>query len=133
MRALVYTAPRELELQDVPTPRLQSGTALVRVRAVGVCGSDLEGFLGKSRKRVPPLVLGHEFSGEIAELGPGIRDFRVGDRVAVYPLIPCGRCRYCALGRQHICPRAPGVRPRLSRRSCRIRLRSAREFVPPAR
>ena len=104
MRALVYTAPRELELQDVPVPRLESGTVLVRVRAVGVCGSDLEGFLGKSKRRVPPLVLGHEFSGEVAELGPGVRDFRVGDRVAVYPLIPCGRCRYCALGRQHICP-----------------------------
>lgn len=77
---------------------------MVRVRASGVCGSDLDGFLGKSRKRIPPLVLGHEFSGEIAQLGSEVAHFRVGDRVAVYPLVVCGQCRYCASGREQLCP-----------------------------
>ena len=104
MKALVYTAPRTLELQDLPSPHNGPSDALVQVRASGVCGSDLDGFLGRSRKRIPPLVLGHEFSGEIAQLGNEVPDFRVGDRVAVYPLVVCGQCRYCVSGREQICP-----------------------------
>lgn len=104
MKALVYTAPRTLEMQDLPSPHIGRGDALVRVRASGVCGSDLDGFLGRSKRRIPPLVLGHEFSGEIAQLGDEVPDFRVGDRVAVYPLVVCGQCRYCASGREQICP-----------------------------
>ena len=69
MKALVYTKPRRLELQDLPTPVGKPLEALVRIRAVGVCGSDLDGFLGRSKKRVPPLVLGHEFSGQIEDVG----------------------------------------------------------------
>jgi L-iditol 2-dehydrogenase len=104
VKALVYTATRRLELQDIPAPRARDGECLVRVRAVGVCGSDLDGFLGRSKKRVPPLVLGHEFSGEIAEIGAGVTDLQVGDAVAVYPLIPCWRCVYCQTQRHQICP-----------------------------
>lgn len=104
MKALVYTAPRVLEIQDLPLPRIGPSGALVRVRASGICGSDLDGFLGRSAKRIPPLVLGHEFSGEIAELGNETGDFRVGERVAVYPLLTCGQCRYCLTGRHQICP-----------------------------
>ncbi|PYV15073.1 MAG: hypothetical protein DMG21_16165 [Acidobacteria bacterium] len=104
MRALVYTAPRHLEIQDLPSPEPKPGEFLVRVRAAGVCGSDLDGFLGKSKKRVPPLVLGHEFSGEIVNSGNGAPDFCAGDRVAVFPLISCGQCSYCRSSRHHICP-----------------------------
>jgi threonine dehydrogenase-like Zn-dependent dehydrogenase len=104
VKALVYTAPRKLELQELSVPEVRVGMALVRVRAAGVCGSDLDGFLGRTKRRVPPLVLGHEFSGEIAELGSGVQEFEPGERVAVYPLIPCGCCRYCATGRHNICP-----------------------------
>jgi L-iditol 2-dehydrogenase len=93
MKALVYTAPRRLELMALPQPGLQPGEVLVRIRAAGVCGSDLHGFLGRSKRRKPPLVLGHEFAGEVD-----------GERVAVYPIIGCGRCPYCAAGSDNLCP-----------------------------
>ena len=105
MKALVYTGPRRVELQELPQPTVKPKEALVRIRAAGVCGSDVHGFLGKNKKRVPPLVLGHEFSGEIIQVGKEISNFRVGDRVAVYPLVTCGQCRYCKTNRQHICPK----------------------------
>ena len=76
----------------------------MRIRAVGVCGSDLHGFLGKSKKRIPPLVLGHEFCGEVAEVGSRVVGFQPGDPVVVYPLIACGQCRYCRSRRENICP-----------------------------
>lgn len=78
---------------------------MLRVRAVGVCGSDLDGFRGKSKKRVPPLVLGHEFSGEVVETGRNVSNFVRGEAAAVYPLIGCAQCRYCAAQRQHLCPK----------------------------
>ncbi len=104
MKALVYTAPRRLELQDLVVPVIRPNEALVRIRAVGVCGSDLHGFLGKSKKRIPPLVLGHEFCGEVAEVGKQVCDFKPGDAVAVYPLIACGQCKFCESRRENICP-----------------------------
>jgi L-iditol 2-dehydrogenase len=104
MKALVYTAPRRLELQDLPLPAIGPDEALVRIRAVGVCGSDLHGFLGKSKKRIPPLILGHEFCGEIAQVGDQISRFESGDRVVVYPLLACGQCRFCQTRQENICP-----------------------------
>jgi threonine dehydrogenase-like Zn-dependent dehydrogenase len=104
MKALVYTAPRQLEIRELPVPEVNSNELLVRVRAAGVCGSDLDGFLGKSKKRVPPLVLGHEFSGEVIIPQNCTTELRAGDRVAVFPLMSCGKCRYCRSGLHHICP-----------------------------
>jgi threonine dehydrogenase-like Zn-dependent dehydrogenase len=104
MKALVYTGPRRLELQDLPVPRIAPHEALVRIRAVGVCGSDLFGYLGRSKRRVPPLILGHEFAGEVVEVGAACNGFRAGQAVAVYPLVTCGRCRHCQDNRHHICP-----------------------------
>ena len=104
MKALVYTAPLRVEMQDLPEPPMKANECRVRVRAAGVCGSDLDGFLGHSKKRVPPLVLGHEFSGEIVETGGDISDLKVGDPVAVYPLLACGHCVYCRSERHQICP-----------------------------
>lgn len=96
MKALVYTRPMQVELRDLDQPSVHNNDVLVRVRACGVCGSDLHGFLGKSSRRVPPLVLGHEFSGDIVQGGAG--------PVAIYPLLCCGYCRYCTSGRENICP-----------------------------
>ena len=104
MKALVYTAPRRLEMLDLAEPAPKDGEVLVRVRATGVCGSDLHGFLGRSKKRVPPLVLGHEFCGEVAAKQAGLSGIRPGDTVAVYPIISCGTCEYCASEREHLCP-----------------------------
>ena len=94
MKALVYTAPRRLEMLELPDPRPKWDEVLVKVRAGGVCGSDLHGFLGRSKKRVPPLILGHEFSGEVAQ---------TGDTVAVYPIVSCGTCEYCTTDRENLC------------------------------
>jgi L-iditol 2-dehydrogenase len=102
MKALVYTAPRHLEMLDLPEPKPKAGEVLVKIRAVGVCGSDLHGFLGRSKKRVPPLVLGHEFCGEVATSGRA-EDIALGAAVAVYPIVSCGACEYCITQRDNLC------------------------------
>jgi 2-desacetyl-2-hydroxyethyl bacteriochlorophyllide A dehydrogenase len=107
MKALVYTAPKKLEMQSWPDPELKPGDALVRVRAAAVCGSDVHGWLGHSRGRTPPLILGHELAGEVLK----VRDSgaasgqMTGQRVAIYPLLGCDQCRYCASGRDYLCRR----------------------------
>jgi 2-desacetyl-2-hydroxyethyl bacteriochlorophyllide A dehydrogenase len=105
MKALVYTAPRKLEFKDWPDPEPGAGEALVRIRAAAVCGSDLHGWLGHSRGRVPPLVLGHEVAGEVVEVRDSKAGFKPGESVTVYPLIGCGTCMYCTSGRDYLCPR----------------------------
>lgn len=103
MRALVYTAPGEIVVRDEPEPRPRAGDVLIRVAAVGICGSELEGFASRSPRRVPPLVMGHEFGGTVVELGDGVERLQLGDRVAVNPLIPCGRCDLCRRGASNAC------------------------------
>jgi threonine dehydrogenase-like Zn-dependent dehydrogenase len=103
MKALVYTAPHKVETQTHPDPLPKAGEVVVRVRAAGVCGSDLLGFLGKSKKRVPPLILGHEIGGEVAAVGSEVTDLRQGQRVAIMPLITCGSCVHCRRGRNSVC------------------------------
>lgn len=103
MRALVYTAPGVLALESHPDPLPGPGEVLLRVRLAGVCGSDVAGYLGHSRRRRPPLVLGHECVGTIAALGEGVEGWQVGERVVVNPLFPCWRCSACLAGQQHLC------------------------------
>ena len=97
MKALVYTAPREVVLRDEPDAAAGAGDVLIRVEAVGICGSDMHAWHGKDPRRVPPLILGHELAGEILE-GPG-----KGRRVTVNPIISCGTCDYCVQGRNNLC------------------------------
>lgn len=88
MKALNFTDFNRLELQEVPVPALaQPDDVLVRVHAAGVCGSDLHGYTGKSGRRHPPLIMGHEVSGEVVATGPAAADIRAGERVAIQPLI----------------------------------------------
>jgi threonine dehydrogenase-like Zn-dependent dehydrogenase len=103
MKALVYTAPHKVEKQTPPDPLPKEHEVVVRVRAAGVCGSDLLGFLGKSKKRVPPLILGHEIGGEVAATGSAVTDLKKGQRVAIMPLITCGACVHCRRGRNSLC------------------------------
>lgn len=103
MKALVYTAPHKVEIQTHPDPQPRADEVVVRVRAAGVCGSDVLGFLGKSKKRVPPLILGHEMAGEVSAVGGGVRDLARGAHVAIMPLITCGTCEFCLQGRNSVC------------------------------
>ena len=94
MQAVVYTGPLTIEVQDIPEPAAAPGEVVVDVRAVGICGSELEGFASQSPFRVPPLVMGHEFAGVRTD---------TGDHVAVNPLVACGVCDICARGLANVC------------------------------
>jgi L-iditol 2-dehydrogenase len=76
---------------------------LLRVKACGICGSDVHGYLGITGRRTPPMVMGHEFSGQVAEVGEGVANIKVGDRAAVYPVVFCGDCEPCRQGNVHLC------------------------------
>ncbi len=102
MRALVYTRPGTLELQSWPDVEPAAGQALLKVEGVGVCGSDLAGFEGRSSRRVPPLILGHEVVGTVLETS-GTGRIRPGDRVVANPLQSCGSCPFCATGHDNLC------------------------------
>jgi len=103
VKALVYLGPYTIEYKEVETPKPQQGEVLIKVKAVSICGSDLTGYKGESTMRVPPLIMGHEFSGEIAELGPGVQNVRVGDRVIVETNLYCGQCADCLAGFTNVC------------------------------
>ncbi|AUD07166.1 galactitol-1-phosphate 5-dehydrogenase [Spirosoma pollinicola] len=81
MKALVLTQYNQFDLQDVPTPTIRPNEVLVRVQAVGICGSDVHGMDGSSGRRIPPIVMGHEASGIIAEVGSDVKNWATGDRV----------------------------------------------------
>jgi len=97
MKALVYTAPNEVVYRDAPPPSRGESEVLIRIEAVGICGSDMHAYHGHDPRRVPPLILGHELAGVIVE-GRG-----AGQRVTVNPLITCGACEYCRQGRDNLC------------------------------
>jgi 2-desacetyl-2-hydroxyethyl bacteriochlorophyllide A dehydrogenase len=103
MKALVYYGPEDLRLAEIADLEPAPGEALIRVRACGICGSDVHGYLGITGRRIPPMVMGHEFSGDVAEVGEGVTDIKVGDRVAPYPVIFCGDCEPCRHGNVHVC------------------------------
>lgn len=97
MRALVYTANEEVTCREQPEPVPKPGEVLVRIDAVGICGSDVHAYVGHDPRRVPPLVLGHEAAGTVVD-GPG-----AGRRAVLNPLITCGRCNECFGGRPNLC------------------------------
>jgi 2-desacetyl-2-hydroxyethyl bacteriochlorophyllide A dehydrogenase len=103
MKALVYHGPRDLRYEEVQTPQPKNGEVLVKVRSVSICGSDLSGYKGGSAMRVPPLIMGHEFSGEIAQLGEGVIGLKPGTRVGVVTNLFCGVCQDCKDGLQNVC------------------------------
>jgi L-idonate 5-dehydrogenase len=106
MHALVIHAPLDLRIEDVPTPEPEANQLLVRVRAGGICGSDLHYFnhggFGTVRIR-EPMVLGHEVSGAVSRVGASVTDMPVGTRIAISPSRPCGSCQYCQQGLQNHC------------------------------
>ena len=98
MQALVLTDYRKLELQNVDLPKFGPNDVLIRVAACGICGSDVHGYDGSSGRRVPPIIMGHEAAGTIAEVGVGSRSSQVGDRVTFDSTVSCGQCDSCHRG-----------------------------------
>jgi len=107
MTTAVLHAPHDLRIEQRPAPTPLEGEVLVRILSVGVCGSDVHyyehGRIGDFVVR-SPLVLGHESSGQIVDVGDGVSRARVGERVAIEPGEPCGRCDQCRTGRYNLCP-----------------------------
>ncbi len=113
MLALVKTAPGPgLSLETVPDPAIGINDVLIRVRKTGICGTDLhiESWDAWAAKAiVPPLVVGHEFVGEVVEVGANVVDFQPGDIVSGEGHVTCGRCRHCMAGRRHLCAHTVGL------------------------
>ena len=109
MKAALFYGGRDIRVEDVPEPVPGPGEVLVRVRAAGICGSDLHGYRGPDRARSgrsEPYMTGHELAGEVAVLGPDVKGLVIGQRVGVEPrhLVGCGRCRWCRRGDYQLCP-----------------------------
>jgi len=106
MHALVIHAPRDLRVEETPTPEVGPHQLLVRTRVGGICGSDLHYFQhgGFGTVRISePMILGHEVSGVVQEVGAGVDDMPSGTRIAISPSRPCGLCQYCQQGLQNHC------------------------------
>lgn len=103
MKALLLKQYMELEVAEMPEPALGPNDVLVRVRACGICGSDIHGLDGSSGRRIPPLVMGHEASGVIAEVGREVSGWAVGNRVAFDSMVSCGWCHFCRRGEINYC------------------------------
>lgn len=113
VQALLLTAPSRLDLVEFPAPEPAPDEVLVRVRACGICGSDLHGWDGSTGRRRPPLIMGHEAAGEIVRAGQGVAEWRVGERVTFDSTISCGKCANCLGGQVNLCEnrRVLGVAP----------------------
>ncbi len=103
MKALVLKEYGRLVIEDWAVPELQPDEVLVRVRACGICGSDVHGLDGRTGRRIPPLIMGHEAAGEIAGAGPAVTAWQPGDRVTFDSTVYCGECWYCRRGQVNLC------------------------------
>jgi L-iditol 2-dehydrogenase len=104
MKAAVLRAPNEFVVDFVATPKAGPGELVLRVKAATVCGTDIRILRGRKTKGVRfPSILGHEFAGEVVDVGPGVTQFSCGDRVCADPVMPCRACAYCKMGRENVC------------------------------
>jgi L-iditol 2-dehydrogenase len=100
MRVAMYYNNNDVRLEEMPVPEIDAGELLVKVMGSGICGSDVMEWY---RIKKAPLVLGHEISGEVVEVGKGLKDFKVGDRVSASHHVPCNECHHCQEGNHTIC------------------------------
>jgi L-iditol 2-dehydrogenase len=104
MKALLLSEYSKLDVTtEMPRPVPGPGELLISIAACGICGSDVHGYDGSSGRRIPPLVMGHEAAGTVAEVGAGARQFGVGDRVTFDSTVYCGDCEYCRAGDVNLC------------------------------
>jgi L-iditol 2-dehydrogenase len=103
MKALLLKNYKDLELVDFPTPEVGPNDVLIRVKACGICGSDVHGFDGSTGRRIPPIVMGHEAAGLIHATGSNVKGYHEGDRVTFDSTISCGHCFFCSQGQINLC------------------------------
>lgn len=103
MKALLLKQYMELDYSDQPEPAIGPEDVLVRVRACGICGSDIHGLDGSTGRRVPPLIMGHEAAGVIESVGAAVTEWKPGDRVTFDSMVSCGKCHFCKRGEINLC------------------------------
>lgn len=111
MRAAVFHGKNDIRVEEVKQPVPGPGEVVIKVKACGVCGTDMHIYEGAEGAATcnPPTILGHEFSGVVSETGPDVTDLKVGDRVCIDPNDTCGRCYYCKIGKAHFCENMVGI------------------------
>ncbi|MCX6081185.1 MAG: zinc-dependent alcohol dehydrogenase family protein [Chloroflexi bacterium] len=102
MKAAVIYAPGDVKMVEMDIPQPKMGEVLIKIKACGVCGTDHSLFVGAYPANYP-VIIGHEFSGTIAAVGEGVKNFKLGDRVTVDPNRVCHQCDYCRMGKEHLC------------------------------
>ncbi len=108
MKALLLSEYKHLAVADLPAPAPAAGEVLIRVAACGICGSDVHGYDGSSGRRIPPIVMGHEAAGVVAEVGEGVAGYRAGDRVTFDSTVYCGECEFCRARGSQSLQQSPG-------------------------
>ncbi len=103
MKALVLKEYNNLVIEDVPEPEIGDDEVLIQVQACGICGSDVHGMDGSSGRRRPPIIMGHEASGSIVDIGGNVSAWKPGDRVTFDSTVYCGKCNYCRAGKINLC------------------------------
>jgi L-iditol 2-dehydrogenase len=107
MKSAILYGIKDIRIKEVKKPKVKADDVLVKVKAVGICGSDVHYYTtGRIGDQVVkgPHILGHEVSGQVVETGKNVKDIKIGTRVAIEPGISCGKCEYCKIGRPNICP-----------------------------
>lgn len=105
MKSIIYTGPQSLEYIDIPKPKIKTDEVLLKIKSVGICGTDLHIYNG-GMDLPTPLTMGHEFSGVIAEVGREVKNFKVGDHVIAEHIVSCGKCYECLSGKSNLCASA---------------------------
>lgn len=99
----VMTAPGEIEFREVAIPEIKANQVKIKIRKIGICGSDIHVYHGKHPFTSYPVTQGHEVSGEIVELGKEVKDLRIGQKVTIQPQVVCGKCHPCRHGKYNLC------------------------------
>ncbi len=103
MKALLLEQYMQLGYQEMPEPTISPDEVLIRVKACGICGSDVHGLDGSTGRRIPPIVMGHEAAGVIEQVGGNAKGWQAGDRVTFDSTVSCGQCYFCARGEINLC------------------------------
>lgn len=109
MKALMYMGPNNMPLTEVDEPEPKEYEVKIKVHYCGICGSDIHGYTGASGRKIPPMIMGHELSGQVVATGKKVAKFGPGDRVAVQPVMYCGACEFCRSGNMNICKNRRGL------------------------